>query len=184
MILQTNRLRLRPWTPSDFNDFIEMNRHPKVMRFFPSCLTPLQSIESARRLSEELQLQGWGMWVVEKRFSKQFVGILGLQQRSAEDGILVKPFKEIAWRLHARYWGQGFASEAAEAVLEYAFEHLNIDAVYSLTALVNLPSQRVMQKIGMLDTQANFQHPRLDVNSTLSWHCLYKITQQQWKATR
>ncbi|CAM4130504.1 GNAT family N-acetyltransferase [Vibrio neonatus] len=182
MILQTNRLRLRPWKPCDFDAFVQMNASPKVMRFFPSTLTPLQSIESARRLSEELQQQQWGMWVVEEKSTKQFIGMLGLQQRSIDDGILTKPFKEIAWRLNERNWGKGFATEAATAVLQYAFERMHVDVIYSLTALVNLPSQRVMQKIGMQDTQANFQHPRLDVNSNLSWHCLYKISKQQWKA--
>ncbi|CAM3182913.1 GNAT family N-acetyltransferase [Vibrio rarus] len=178
MMLNTPRLVLRSWTALDFDPFVKMNINPNVMRFFPSTLTPLQSVASARHLSDELAEKGWGMWVVEEKASHQFIGMVGLQQRSEKEGILNHPFVEIAWRLSDRFWGQGYAPEAAKRVIDYAFEHLDISSLYSLTALCNLPSQRVMEKIGMWDTDFTFQHPKVSTDSHLSWHCLYKITRE------
>ena len=184
MILETPRLLLRTWKPTDFDAFVQMNLSPEVMRFFPDTLTPMQSVESVRRLSEELDSQGWGMWAIECKLTHQFVGMVGLQQRSAEDGILDIPFVEIAWRLQQAFWGQGIAPEAASTVLAHAFTHLQFETIYSLTALSNLPSQRVMQKIGMHNTDKDFQHPKLAADSHLSWHCLYKLTKSQWLNSR
>ncbi|MEZ9849533.1 GNAT family N-acetyltransferase [Vibrio breoganii] len=184
MMLETPRLLLRTWKPTDFDAFVQMNQSPEVMRFFPDTLTPMQSVESVRRLSEELDSQGWGMWAIECKLTHQFVGMVGLQQRSAEDGILGSPFVEIAWRLQKEFWGQDLAPEAAAAVLAHAFIQLKFDTIYSLTALSNLPSQRVMQKIGMHNTDRDFQHPKLDADSSLSWHCLYKLTKSQWLSSR
>ncbi|OBT07310.1 GCN5 family acetyltransferase [Vibrio sp. UCD-FRSSP16_10] len=176
MKFETDRLLLRPWKPSDFNAFVQMNSNPQVMRFFPSTLSPIQSIELVRRLSDELERYHWGMWALELKSTQQFIGMVGLQRRSAGDGILPIPFVEIAWRIDQPFWGQGYAPEAARIILNYAFDHLGLQSVYSLTALCNLPSQRVMQKIGMHNTLADFQHPKLETHSKLSWHCLYKIT--------
>ncbi|GEM78439.1 GNAT family N-acetyltransferase [Vibrio superstes] len=184
MILETPRLLLRTWKPTDFDAFVQMNLTPEVMRFFPSTLTPMQSVESARRLSEELDKQGWGMWAVECKQTHQFVGMVGLQQRLAEDGILDTHFVEVVWRLQQAFWGQGLAPEAASAAITYAFAQLPFDTIYSLTALSNLPSQRVMQKIGMHNTEKDFQHPKLGADSPLSWHCLYKLTKSQWLSSR
>lgn len=184
MILDTPRLLLRAWKPADFDDFVQMNQSPEVMRFFPDTLTPIQSVESVRRLSEELDSQEWGMWAIECKRTHQFVGMVGLQQRSIDDGILDIPFVEIAWRLPQKFWGQGLAPEAANVVLAYAFTQLKLETIYSLTALSNLPSQRVMQKIGMHNTEKNFQHPKLEADSPLSWHCLYKLTKSQWLSSR
>ncbi|GAM62738.1 putative acetyltransferase [Vibrio ishigakensis] len=65
-------------------------------------------------------------------------------------------------------------------MLKFSFTELGLESVYSLTALCNLPSQRVMQKIGMHNLNQDFQHPRLEPDSPLSWHCLYHISRQAW----
>lgn len=78
---------------------------------------------------------------------------------------------EIGWRLAADYHNQGYATEGALAVLYMAHE-LGIERVYSFTAKVNLPSERVMQKIGMVKA-GEFDHPRLAIDSPLRTHVLY-----------
>lgn len=181
--LETERLILRRWKAVDFDAFVKLNSDPEVMRFFPNMLTPLQSIELARHLAQQLFHQQWGMWAVELKESGDFIGMLGLQPRVASDGILDNDFVEIAWRLSRESWGNGFASEAAAEVLRFSFTELELESVYSLTALRNKPSQRVMQKIGMQNLNQDFQHPRLEPDSPLSWHCLYQITRQAWLAS-
>ncbi len=164
----------------DFDTFVKLNTDSEVMRFFPSPLTPLQSIELARHAAQQLFHQGWGMWAVELKTDGEFIGTVGLQPRKASDGILDHDFVEIVWRLSKSAWGKGYAPEAASEVLRFSFTELGLDSVYSLTALCNLPSQRVMQKIGMLNLNQDFQHPRLEPDSPLSWHCLYHISRQAW----
>ena len=78
------------------------------------------------------------------------------------------------------FWGLGYAPEAAEKALEFAFEELNAPSVYAFTTLQNLPSQRVMLKLGMVNTNQDFSHPKVAKGHRLERHCLYKITQKQW----
>ncbi|WP_261816681.1 GNAT family N-acetyltransferase [Vibrio gallicus] len=179
--LETELLLLRPWKATDYDSFVQMNADHEVMRYFPNPLSPLQSVEFARHLSEEISEQGWGMWVVELKATSEFVGMLGLQSRKSEEGILEHDFVEIAWRFNKAFWGQGLAPQAANRVIKFAFEELRLEAVYSFTALCNLPSQRVMQKVGMRDIKQPFQHPKLAPDSPLSWHCLYQITYIDWQ---
>ncbi|MGP5133517.1 GNAT family N-acetyltransferase, partial [Psychrobacter cibarius] len=87
---------------------------------------------------------------------------------------------EIAWRLHKDYWGQGYATEAARAALNFAFTELSLDEVVSFTAVINKRSQLVMERLGMMNTRANFYHPALDPNHRLAEHVLYNMTRQQW----
>lgn len=183
MNLSTERLLLRQWKATDFDAFVKLNANAEVMRFFPSTLTPLQSIELARHLAAELELNAWGMWAVEQKSTGEFIGMVGLQQRTAEDGILDSSFIEIAWRIDQRFWGKELAPEAARAVLKYAFLTLNLESVYSLTALRNEPSIRVMQKLDMLNLNSDFQHPKLSQQHDLSWHCLFKLSRQTWLAS-
>ena len=91
------------------------------------------------------------------------------------------PCVEIGWRLAKVHWGRGYASEAAEAALCYAFGELGLDEVVSFTAAINKPSEAVMQKIGMANAQQNFVHPRVEVDSPLREHVLYKIHRKEWE---
>ena len=75
-----------------------------------------------------------------------------------------------------------YPTEAARAVLDFAFTELALEDVVSFTAVINQRSQLVMQRLGMTDTQDNFSHPMLDANHPLAEHVLYKITRQEWQA--
>ena len=85
------------------------------------------------------------------------------------------PAVEIGWRLGFDYWGQGFATEAARAVRDYAFNELKRSEIVSFTVPQNTASRRVMEKIGMVhDPSADFNHPDLPQNHRLSRHVLYR----------
>lgn len=78
--------------------------------------------------------------------------------------------------------GLGYATEAARAALDFAFTELALEDVVSFTAVINKRSQKLMQCLGMTDTQDNFSHPMLDAEHRLAEHVLYKITRQEWQA--
>ncbi len=88
---------------------------------------------------------------------------------------------EIAWRLAAKFWSKGYATEAAKAVLNYALTELNIPEIFSFTAVANTKSQRVMEKIGLHHSDDDdFDHPKLDKNSPLSRHVIYRLTDEEY----
>ena len=91
------------------------------------------------------------------------------------------PLVGIAWRLASAYWGRGFATEAAKAILHYAFIELNLPEVISFTALINQPSRRVMEKIGLQHDEKNdFDHPEIESSSRLCRHVLYHLTRDHY----
>lgn len=180
--IETDRLYLRQWQTSDFAVFAEMNADPEVMRYFPQLLSNTLSDAIARKCQQLIIDKGWGLWAVSlKDGSKEkaaFIGFVGLNATHVT--MSFSPAVEIAWRLHKDYWGQGYATEAAGAALNFAFTELSLDEVVSFTTVINKRSQQVMARIGMSDTQANFYHPALDANHPLAEQVLYNITRQQW----
>ena len=83
---------------------------------------------------------------------------------------------EIGWRLDAAYWNRGLATEGARAVLRYGFEELGLHEIVSFTVPANLPSRRVMEKLGMRhDPAGDFDHPRLPEGHPLRRHVLYRL---------
>ena len=152
-----------------------MGADPEVMRYFPNLLTPQQSDELAQKITELITIQGWGFWAVELKETSTFIGFVGLHRQKKESGIPHTPFVEIGCRLARQYWGQGYAYEAAKAALSYAFEYLNCTKVYAFTAQINIPSWRLMHKLGMRNTGHDFAHPKIPVGHPLSTHCLYVL---------
>ena len=183
-IIESERLYLRQWQASDFAVFAVINADPEVMKYFPKLLSTAVSNAIAHKCQQLIVDKGWGLWAVSlKDGSKEngdFIGFVGLNDTHAD--MSFAPAVEIAWRLHKDYWGQGYATEAARAALNFAFTELSLDEVVSFTAVINKRSQQVMERIGMINTQANFYHPALDANHRLAEHVLYNITQQQWKS--
>lgn len=178
--LETDRLILRQWRDNDYPLFAQLNADPKVMRFFPSVLSMEQSNQVADRIRGLIDDNGWGFWAVELKSNGQFIGFVGLKHQPNNPEIPETPFVEIGWRLAAQYWGNGFAPEAARKALEFAFDRLDLSAVYAFTPLINEPSRRVMHKLGMQNTHNDFNHPNVDKDHRVERHCLYKITKEQW----
>jgi RimJ/RimL family protein N-acetyltransferase len=171
-MIETARLILRPWRDSDLPLFAEQNADPVVMRFLGGVLTRAESDAYAARAETHFNETGFGKWAVEAPGVAPFIGAVGLTRVTFE-----APFKgavEAAWRLHPRYWGQGYATEAARAAIEDAFTRCGLEEVVALTALDNLPSARVMEKLGMART-IEFDHPKVPVGSSLRRHILYRL---------
>lgn len=181
--LETKRLTLRQWQPDDFAIFAQMNADPEVMQYFPKVLTKEISDIIANKCQQLIENNGWGFWAVSLKGDSDnkndFIGMVGLNK--VHEDMPFAPGVEIGWRLHKDYWRNGYALEAAQESLRFAFEVLALDEVVAFTAVINKPSQKLMQRLGMSNTNKDFYHPMLDSKHPLAKHVLYKITQKQWQ---
>lgn len=176
--LRTQRLILRQWSVEDYSLFAEMNANDEVMKYFPKPLNESESNQLAVTLSNLLSQRGWGLWALEEISSKTFIGFTGLHDAPRE--LTFSPATEIGWRLSRQCWGNGYATEAAQSVLAFAFERLSLDQVVSFTSVINKPSRDVMKRINMVNTGRNFFHPAVPAKSPLREHVLYTISKKQW----
>ena len=173
----TERLLLRPWKDQDFLPYAEINADPAVREFFPSVLTREQSDAEIRRFQENYEREGFCMFAAELVATGQFAGFIGLQTMNFAVPSLVQPAVEVGWRLSRPLWGRGLATEGARGVLRHAFETLQLRELVAITTPANLPSRRVLEKIGMKHLQElNFEHPRVPEGHPLRAHLLYAIT--------
>lgn len=168
---ETERLVLRSWTQEDLPLFVAMNKDEEVMRYFPSTLSDEETTAFYERIQDEFRRNGWGLYAVEIKSTGEFIGYVGLHEIGFDAEFA--PGVEIGWRLASRFHKQGYATEAAEAVV-YGARRLGLRKLYSFTAKVNRPSERVMQKIGMTKA-GEFKHPKLAPESPLLTHVLYQI---------
>ncbi len=126
------------------------------------------------RIKEHFRKHGFGLFAAQLREEQSFIGFVGLAAPSFEAHFT--PCVEIGWRLAADYWGRGLATEAARAVVKYAFEDLGLDELVSFTVPGNVRSRRVMEKIGMThDASEDFDHPNLPEGHPLRPHVLYRL---------
>jgi RimJ/RimL family protein N-acetyltransferase len=175
----TERIFLRQWRTTDYEPFAALNADPRVMEFFPAPLGRSASDATADRCQTGITERGWGFWAVETRDSQDFIGFVGLNIPIAE--LPFCPCIEIGWRLAFQHWGKGFATEAAKGALSVGFNRLGLSEVVSFTALQNLRSRAVMERLGMREaTLETFEHPNVPVGSPLRQHCLYRLSQAQW----
>lgn len=178
--METKRLILRQWKDEDYVAYAELNADPDVMKYFPKTYSKSESDDQADLIRKLIAENGWGFWAVELKTTGQFIGFVGLNGIDENSDIPNAPFIEIGWRLSSEFWGVGYAPEAAERALGFAFETLSAPAIYAFTPLQNEPSKRVMQKLGMVDTYQDFNHPKVLAGNPLERHCLYGITKEQW----
>lgn len=162
--LRTERLLLRAWLPSDRVLFAELNADPEVMEHFPAPLSRSASNAMFARIRAHFVEHGYGLWAVEA--PEGFIGFTGLAWSDWTGSREL----EIGWRLARPAWGKGYATEAATAALSYGLAV--VPRVVSFTAVGNVRSQRVMEKIGLV-REREFDHPREDLPDRIRRHVLY-----------
>lgn len=172
--IKTKRLILRPWKEEDFDSFAQLNADPRVMEFFPGVLTREESDQFANRICLAMKEQGWGLWAVSIPDGADFIGYIGLAPVHFVADFT--PTIEVGWRLAYDFWNKGYATEGAQAAIKYGFETLHLNEIVSFTAINNIRSRRVMEKIGMYhDEKSDFDHPKLPEGHALRKHVLYRI---------
>ena len=176
---ETERLLLRQWTPADREPFAALNADARVMEFFPALLTRAESNAIADRCESLIQERGWGFWAAELKASREFIGFVGLHTPAAE--LPFSPCVEIGWRLSCSHWGQGFASEAARVALRVGFTTLGLNEIVSFTAMKNVRSRAVMERLHMCES-GTFEHPQVPEGHSLRLHCLYRLPRAHYGA--
>ncbi len=177
IIIETNRLILRTWEEQDIDLMTVINQNPKVCEFLPAIGNRESTEASVRKIMQHYDEYGFCLYAVELKSTHEFIGWVGLAIPSFEAHFT--PAVEIGWRLSSNHWNQGYATEAAKAILDYAFNILDLNEVVSFTAVNNKPSRRVMEKIGLFHHQEeDFDHPRLEKTHPLCRHVLYRLKKQ------
>jgi RimJ/RimL family protein N-acetyltransferase len=145
VILETQRLLLRPFRESDLDAYARIYADPEVMRYIGAGI-PLSRDEAWRSMALFLghwQLRGYGMWAAEEKASGTLVGRIGLHHPHGW------PALEVGWLLARDHWGQGLATEGGTAAMQFAFDRLDLPHLSSVIHPLNLASIRVAEKLGM-----------------------------------
>jgi RimJ/RimL family protein N-acetyltransferase len=143
--LETERLILRMWEGRDFDALASMLAEPEVMRFLSADGKPMSRFDAWRSLCANIghwQLRGFGMFAVLERVTGELVGRIGPWQPEGWPGL------EIGWTLRSQYWGRGYATEAVNRCITYAFNELQRTHLISLIDPGNLRSIRVAERVG------------------------------------
>jgi RimJ/RimL family protein N-acetyltransferase len=147
VILETPRLFLREMTRRDIDFIASMMAHPDVNRFYERRFTRAESETWLERQLDRYRRDGKGLWLAVERQTGKPVGQIGLAFQDVEG----ERHPEIGWLLAREYWGQGFATEGGAATRDAAFNEWGYDHVISLIRPVNVNSQRVAKRLGMIE---------------------------------
>ena len=122
--------------------------------------------------------KGVGFWAAEIRDGREFIGFIGIPVPRAT--FPFSPCVEIGWRLAFRFWRQGYATEGARGSLRIGFDVLGLDEIVSFAVANNRRSLAVMQRLGMREDPATFEHPGIAEGYSLRTHRLYRLTRANW----
>ncbi|MBP1846674.1 RimJ/RimL family protein N-acetyltransferase [Rhizobium petrolearium] len=185
IILETERLRLRSWLDSDRDLFREINADPKVMEFFPFRRSHEEADAFLTRLNDTITETGLGFYALELKETREPMGFCGLSLANMPE-VLPPETVEIGWRLATRFWGHGYVTEAARALLDFAFDKKHLDAIVSFAVTDNHRSTAVMKRLGLHRAASlDFDHPRVpDTHPHLKSHVVYAVTRDEWLILR
>jgi len=181
--VETERLLLRAWSAADREPFAAMNADPEVMRYMSGRLDRAGSDALVDRIIEDWATNGFGLWAIERRSDGRFIGFAGLWRPRFEAPFM--PAVEVGWRLSRDAWGLGYATEGGRASVRHGFEEVGLDEIVSFTAVGNVRSRRVMERLGMTrDPADDFDHPRIEPGRPIRRHVLYRLRREDWAAAR
>ena len=146
-ILETERLILRRLTLDDLDDLFALYRDPEVRRYFPEgTLTYDETKEELEWIIDgQYGQHGFGLWATIHKETGKFIGRCGLIPWTIEERSEV----EVAYLLDKAYWGQGLGTEAALAIVAYAFEQFQLSRLICLFYPENTGSANIARKMGM-----------------------------------
>jgi RimJ/RimL family protein N-acetyltransferase len=144
-LVETPRLLMREWLPRDLEPHAEMSADPEVMRYIGDGSThgPAQSWREVATHIGHWELRGYGQWAIERKEDGASIGRAGLWCPEGWPGI------EVGWKLARDAWGNGYATEAGRASIDWAWESLGLSELISLIQPGNAASIRVAERLGM-----------------------------------
>lgn len=148
-ILETQRLLLREMELPDAPFFHSLNSNPNVTRYTGD--SAFKNIEEAEAITQYVINQykqfGYGRWMVIEKQTNKPMGWCGLKYHPDEN------FVDLGYRFLEEYWGNGYASEAAIACLNYGFTQLNLEKIVGKVSKDNIASVKILQKLNMQPSQ-------------------------------
>src|SRR3990167_3613695 len=142
-IIETERLILRTWKDEDADAFYRINQDPKVIECLLGTLTMEQVREFMQKCNRSFEEERFCLFAVELKSSHEMIGFIGLSEPPWESHFT--PCVEVGWRLGSQYWGKGYATEGALAVLDYGFNKIGLSEIVSFTVPANVRSISVME---------------------------------------
>lgn len=168
-MIETERLLLRPFTPDDFDALYEILSDPQTMAHYPA---PFDEAHTRRWIEWNLEnyaRYGFGLWAAVLKETGACIGDCGLTLQNIDGEAL----PEIGYHIHRKYWRQGYATEAARAVRDWAFLHTKYPVLYSYMKYTNVASWRTALANGMKKMK---EYP--DPKNTISY--AFAITREEW----
>ena len=166
----TERLWLRRWTIEDVPNFVAMRSNAQGMEFFPGHMNPALSMAIIEAAEKQFDEQKYGFWVLESIATGEFIGSVGLYEHKLPGGA-----KQMAifWQLMPGHWGRGYATEAANAVIDYGFKKLKFKQIVALIHHANWSSRQLAERLGMTLMQAVVP---AEESSIQSGECTYRLS--------
>jgi RimJ/RimL family protein N-acetyltransferase len=148
-VLETRRLGLRQLQPDDLDQMHAYLGDPKTMLYYPQPFSREFVRDGIAKNIARYEQCGYGLFGVLLKESGEFIGDCGLvwQDVDGEEEL------EVGYHFRRGYWGQGYATEAAKACIDFAFKHAGVDHVISLIRPENVPSRRVALRNGLRVTR-------------------------------
>ncbi len=172
--LETARLILRVPGVEDFAAWARAEADPEVMRHLGGPLPRVSAWKNLMALIGSWHAQGFGPFSVLRKDDGRWLGRIGPLRH------VDWPGNEIGWTLAREAWGQGYASEAAEAATDWAFRTLGWEAVIHCIAPRNTPSQAVARRLGATNHGPRAMPPPYDVREVEVWG----QSRDEWAAHR
>ena len=176
-LFTSERLGFRPWQDDDIDDLHTINSDPQVMRYFPNTLEREQTVAFIDRMKLMYHDHGYCYFAVEELQNKGVIGFIGIAYQDYPAPFT--PGVDIGWRLHPDHWGIGYATEGGQRCLEFAFNTIGLDAVWSVAPTANFLSIQVMKRLG-LHPAGTFVHPNLKDHPELALCTLYKMDRKSY----
>lgn len=169
-MLETARLILSVGKISEAPQMLELNSDPEVTRYTQD---PLHHLHEAENIIRERILPQWEKYKMG-RFTVRlkdgtYIGWCGLRFFPEYDEV------DLGYRLMRKYWGQGHATEASQAVLKYGFETLSLKRIMAKAVPENISSIKIMQKLGM--TFRGYRNETHDIHS----HVVYDLSLEEYR---
>lgn len=170
-MIETARLLLRSWRDGDGAEFARVTNTPDVMENLGGVEDPAELAGTAARLDSIERENGFTFWAMERKEDRELLGFCGL--KPANVPALLGEL-EIGWRLRHDCWGQGYAREAAEACLAWAWANLGARRIVAITVPANGRSWGLMERLGMeRRPDMDFDHPHFPPGHKLRGHITY-----------
>jgi ribosomal-protein-alanine N-acetyltransferase len=141
-IIETHRLQLRLFEPSDAEQLYQLYSDPEVMRFMRGTRSRQQAEEHVQAFAEQYAKMGFTLWAVEQKADSQIIGRVGLWFLDGTEEV------ELGYLIAKSHWGRGLATEASLACLDFGFRQLALEFTAAIAVPENVASLRVMKKLG------------------------------------